>query len=155
MQVCTFPSSVIADKCTQRENWWNGCILQWRMNELNYKGPEPTCLSGSSARRLEQLSQSDLIMWSEKKSSNKLLGFGCSFVLFSSSHWGGKKGNKREILIDLVNMDVAGASKNTLEKWLMALIMVSILRTLAFTVAAKCSLLFPHFLSGTTYALFF
>lgn len=50
-----------------------------------------------------------------KNSSYKLLDFGWVFFVFIKP-LKGKKGNKREILIDLVNMDVAGARKNTLEK---------------------------------------
>lgn len=37
---------------------------EW-MDKLNYKRPEPTCLSGSSDGRLEHLSHRDLIVWSE------------------------------------------------------------------------------------------
>lgn len=114
------------------------------MNELNYKGPD------LSLRIFSQETGTALSEWSHfvewiKKLFYKLLDFG----------WRGRKeGNKREILTDLVNMDMAGARKTTLEKWLMALIMVSILRTLASTVAAKCSSLFLHFLSGTACAYF-
>lgn len=140
---------------THREYWLNRCVLPQETHGLNHEGPDFTSHLGLQSGDWNSCLRVIITSYGMNiyTSYYRIWAF-FSFLVLSFLCWQRKKGNKGQILIDLVNMDVCRVRKNTSGKWLIAFIMVSIVRTLAFAVAAECSLLSSRFLNGTDCAFF-